>query len=40
LRSDGAVLGAIGGDVRIEKIELNAADDGAPDARGDFTIGK
>ena len=40
LRGDGAMVGAIGGDIRIEKIELNAANDGTPDASGDFTIGK
>jgi hypothetical protein len=34
------VLGAIGREIGIEKIERNAADSGAPDACGEFTIGK
>ena len=39
LRSDGAVLGTIGGDIGIEEIELNAAGGGAPNASGDLAIG-
>jgi len=34
------VFGSIGGEIGIQEIELNAADDGTPNARGDCTIGE
>jgi len=40
LRGDGAVLGTIGGEIGIEEIELNAADDGTPNAGSDCAVGK
>ena len=39
LRGDGAVVWAIDGQIAIEKIDSDAANGNAPDARGNFTAG-